>query len=365
VQGITEHTLGIGIQDNLVARIVDVGSNIPCEVKRDGFTNDGPTENIPVAVYQGEGKYTYENTLIGTLQIGPMESKPAKHHNFEVVFKIDENGLIYMTIIHVNEGKTYEAQFEQKTGVGGDKALIAFRKKLLNIYLSSHTVAAPPQPVEQAGGSNPIVPLPVQPDSGVVPQPVQADPQQQPQQPVPPAPQGVPPVQPDPGVVPQPVQAQPQQQPQPPVPPVQPEPGAVPQPVQSDPGQQPQQPVSSVPPGVPPVQPDPGVVPQPVQAQPQQPPQQPVPQVQSNVPPVQPAAPSDQVLDNIVEPVIPVPDEFKQVVRRSKKLLLKSFDQKLLDALNTFMNVLNSGATEDPLEEAGDDLADAYDDARK
>ena len=226
---ITEHSLGVGIQENLVSRIVEQGSNIPIEVKRGGYVNSGPATDIPVEVFQGEGKYTYENTLIGTLHIGPMEPKPAGEHKFEVIFKLDINGLLTMIILHLNENREYVAQFEQKTGVGGDDALIILRKKLLSLYAASSAQAPGSVPDGTATAEPAVVPPPV--PTQPAPAPSQTVPQPETQQPAaappPPPPQARPaqasapqtaaqPVQP--GVPPQPDSDSPQPQQVPPAP---------------------------------------------------------------------------------------------------------------------------------------------------
>jgi len=132
---ITEHSLGIGIDNDLVAHIIERGRILPAKQSKDGFTNKGPAEFIPVPIFQGESKYAFENTLIGTLNIGPMEPRPAGEHKFEVIFNIDKNGLVAMTINHLNEKKSYNAEFIQKTGIGGDEKLKIVRLKLLDMFL--------------------------------------------------------------------------------------------------------------------------------------------------------------------------------------------------------------------------------------
>ena len=175
VQLITEHSLGVGVQDERVSRIIDQGTNIPVSKKQGGFTNGGPTRVVQVPVYQGEGERTFENTLIGKLELGPMEEKPANFHNFEVTFSLDENGLLTLTVDHVNEGKTYQGKFEQKTGVGGVEALAPLRAKLQKQFKASTgqaaTAASPPSaPVRPVGApaappSAPVAPVSAQPVS--------------------------------------------------------------------------------------------------------------------------------------------------------------------------------------------------------
>ncbi len=80
----------------------------------------------------------------------------------------------------------------------------------------------------------------------------------------------------------------------------------------------------------------------------------------SPMPPNQPAATTAA----IVQPTVDVPAEFRQIVRRSSRLLLDGGSDKLRDALNRFVTLLNAGAANSELEEAGDLVADAYDECK-
>jgi hypothetical protein len=74
-------------------------------------------------------------------------------------------------------------------------------------------------------------------------------------------------------------------------------------------------------------------------------------------------APADTA-EEVVRPTVDVPDQFKQVVRRARKQLVKHADPDLQQAFNAFVSALNEGRPEEDLIELGDDLADAFDDAR-
>ena len=195
IRHITEHSLGVGVQNNMVSKIVDQGTNIPISETRGGYTNPGPYEYIDVLVYQGEGEYAFDNTLIGMLKIGPMELKPEGHHQFEVTFTLDENGLLSMAVHHINEGKRYEAKFEHKTGIGGREALAVVRNKLLPMYASTsalplpgatHTSASQVPPPSSAPSSQAVPPpaassaAPAPPDASA-----EAAPPSTPEQPAP------------------------------------------------------------------------------------------------------------------------------------------------------------------------------------
>jgi hypothetical protein len=280
-------------------------------------------------VFQGEGQFQHENTLIGTLQIGPMEPKPAQFHKFQVVFNLDKNGLLSMKIIHLNENKKiYEAHFDQRTGVGGDEALIAFRNRLLAMYAGSPSrVYEPPPP------SKPST-WPGYPYSD---------------------------------------QAQPKFAGTPPNPDVHqicgcgeqghvPSPGGHGLPGGSPPGAAKYPPTEVSMPGraaatVP--TPSGGAV-GPTSGQ--------APVASTTAQAAQAAqvpAPCDQGIHGFVEALVPVPEQFMQVVRRSRKQLNKKLDPRLLESLNVFIDALNRGVGGVERDVIGDDLADSFDAARK
>jgi molecular chaperone DnaK (HSP70) len=298
---ITEHSLGIGIQNNLVSRIIDMGTNIPASRRQSGYTNGGPVEHLDVAVYQGEGEYQYENTLIGTLKIGPMEPKPENTHQFDVTFSLDDNGLLSMTVHHLNEGKNYQGTFEQRTGVGGVDALTVRRTKLEGMYAGAHTAAsnravrAPAGPVSPASASAPGAPAATAPPAAPAAVAVTAAA-------VAPAAATIP----------------------------------------SPPGQ----------PGLPGPTGSRAVGVDSTSAR--------EPATSSNGASSTLAGGAD----GVIEPTAAIPEEFKSLVRRSQKLLLNGAAPRLLDAFNRFTSLLNAGEGGEALEEAGDHLADVYHDSR-
>lgn len=60
-----------------------------------------------------------------------------------------------------------------------------------------------------------------------------------------------------------------------------------------------------------------------------------------------------------------VKDEYKGILRRSRKQLLRRIDTDLVEAYNTFAKAVNEGRSEETVQDLADDLGDAYDDARR
>ena len=335
---IAEHPLGIMVQGGLFNKIVDEGTGVPVSVTQGGFINGGETTEIPVQVYQGEGEYVRDCTHIGELKIGPMEPKPKGHHNFEVTFSLDRNGLLSMAVHHLNTGRMFEAQFDQKTAVGGIEAQAAMHRKLLGMYgggLPQDAAQVTPPRAQTAAG-NRVPPAQVHPGAArqAPPVPVQPDPGQQ----VPPSP-----VPPGPGAETQATPAQPE------TPADNPYDGIFPTATENAVPPEPQ-PVKTGQPVVTPAHDSPGGA--------------------TGMPPAEapqisePAAPGKAAPTALAAFEVEVPAEYKQLVRRSQRQIGKQYNENLAIQFNRFATALNSGVTGDDLEDIGDDLADAFDDAR-
>jgi len=356
---ITEHSLSVGIQDNLVSRIVDQGTNIPVSVTRGGYTNPDFATELQVVVYQGEGKFQHQNTRIGVLQLKDIEARPANFHQFEVTFALDKNGLLTMTVFHRNANQMHQAKFDQKTGVP-ENDMKTIRARLLQVYASGPGSPIFPLPaVVSAPAAPPLPPAPPGPPTQAAPRPTA--------QATPPAPPAAPPPQPA---------HRPAAQAEPPPAPA-PAPAA---PAAILAG-------SSMPPGVP--QParevpaefrqafrrsvdllrkqgDPHLCQALVNF---------VTALNQGVSGDDLAEQGDAMADVFDEakrrpagPLRPnrdVPEQFKQTVRRAEKHLLKQPDARLLEAFNTFIAAFNAGTGEDDLVDLGDKLADLFDEVRR
>jgi molecular chaperone DnaK (HSP70) len=145
---ITEHSLGVAVQgptgEAVFDKLVDRGTVIPVSVTKKDYTNPGPVTDLVVRVYQGESAQLFENTLIGSLHLGPFEPREVGHHRFEVTFSLDRSGLLTVTVKHTNTGRDYEAKFEHETSVPmeGPTGLRVRRTRLLQMYLPGAQVGA-------------------------------------------------------------------------------------------------------------------------------------------------------------------------------------------------------------------------------
>ncbi|NUP38230.1 MAG: Hsp70 family protein, partial [Streptomyces sp.] len=162
---ITEHTLGVGVQDGKFNKLIKRGTKIPARQVRT-YTNPEQAHRIEAAIYQGEGEYIYDNTLIGTIHLDDIERRPAGYHEFEVEFRLDVNGLLGVQVTHTNTGREYQATFDQSTTIGHLDELAERRETLRQLFATVRPAgadaSAPPRAAHVVPGpAAPVVPGPV------------------------------------------------------------------------------------------------------------------------------------------------------------------------------------------------------------
>jgi molecular chaperone DnaK (HSP70) len=174
---ITEHTLGVGVQGGRSDALISRGTKIPASKKKT-YSNPALAEHIEASIYQGEGQYIYDNTLVGTVHLDDIEPRPEGYHRFEVEFSLDVNGLLGVQITHLNTGRDYQATFEQSTRIGKLDELAERRIALVRLFATTgRQPAEPAQQTPPAPGDQPIsvpAPISVPPPVGAAQQPATA-----------------------------------------------------------------------------------------------------------------------------------------------------------------------------------------------
>ncbi|MEV6349502.1 Hsp70 family protein [Actinoplanes sp. NPDC051851] len=140
---ITEHTLGLAVQNDRFDSLIPRGTRIPASRKK-VYTNPDMAERIAAVVYQGEGEYTFENALVGTVNLDDIEPRPEGYHRFEVEYTMTRNGLLEVAVQHLNTGRTFAAKFERSTEIGRHDELAERRALLVALYDPEGRVTAPP-----------------------------------------------------------------------------------------------------------------------------------------------------------------------------------------------------------------------------
>ncbi|TYB43955.1 Hsp70 family protein [Actinomadura chibensis] len=126
---ITEHTLGVGVEEHRFSPLIPRGEKIPTQRKRT-YTNQKDSQNVEIPIYQGESDVVFNNTRIGSILLDEIEPRPAGFHQFDVILTLDVNGLLEVKVHHVNVDREYEATFRQSTSIGRIDMLAESRLRL-------------------------------------------------------------------------------------------------------------------------------------------------------------------------------------------------------------------------------------------
>ncbi|GAA0276856.1 Hsp70 family protein [Cryptosporangium japonicum] len=134
---ITEHTLGIAAADdeesNKFSKLIHISSKIPASQTR-RYTNPDLADRVTVQVFQGEAPYVWDNERIGVVTIPEVDPQPKGFHDFDVTFALTVDGLLDVSVVHVNTGESYRASFDRSTAIGQKNELAARQDLLLRWY---------------------------------------------------------------------------------------------------------------------------------------------------------------------------------------------------------------------------------------
>jgi molecular chaperone DnaK (HSP70) len=90
----TCHALGIETAGGAFFPLINANRKTPCEQSQ-WFTSDSDgMTSLEINIYQGAAKLVKDNSLIGTVKIDGLPSRPAGKLDIEVIFKVgEEQGL--------------------------------------------------------------------------------------------------------------------------------------------------------------------------------------------------------------------------------------------------------------------------------
>jgi molecular chaperone DnaK len=146
LQDVTSHTLGILVNDQDFHRIIPKESRIPAEKTEGGFGNRGPSSSVDVLIYQGEDNVAFNNTLIGRLSIPLPEPKERGYWQFEVMFALNNDGLLNVLVTRKNDNQTFPLKVQ--CSVRSERRQLAESathiEEIMAGGLASAAAAAPP-----------------------------------------------------------------------------------------------------------------------------------------------------------------------------------------------------------------------------
>ena len=102
---VTPLSLGVEIKGGLFSRIIPRNTPIPCKASKTFTTTHDYQEKVAIRVYQGEREFCKDNIYLGELILDGILPAPAGVPKIEVVFEIDENGILNVEAIDKGTGK--------------------------------------------------------------------------------------------------------------------------------------------------------------------------------------------------------------------------------------------------------------------
>jgi molecular chaperone DnaK len=111
---VVSHTLGVGLAEDLYDPLIPKDHVIPHKVARPGYTTakDNQT-SILVPVYQGDNPKASLNHLCGQVVLDSITPEPKGHHQFEITFELDANGVFNGQLLHKQTGAIKEIKLDR------------------------------------------------------------------------------------------------------------------------------------------------------------------------------------------------------------------------------------------------------------
>ena len=124
---VTPLSLGIETFGDQFSRIIERNTSIPIR-KSQIFTTTAPFQrSVDVHVLQGESPRASQNKKLGTFRLTGIRRAPAGQPKIEVTFDIDANGIVHVSAMDVDTGKSQDIVITSKEGLSREEIDAAIR----------------------------------------------------------------------------------------------------------------------------------------------------------------------------------------------------------------------------------------------
>ncbi len=96
---------GIGMKDGVFSPIIERNTTIPAKKSQIFTTSEDNQMTIPIIVYQGEGKFTKDNTFLTSFELKHIPPAPKGVPKIEVSFDIDADDILNVSAKDLGTGK--------------------------------------------------------------------------------------------------------------------------------------------------------------------------------------------------------------------------------------------------------------------
>ncbi|KAJ2939975.1 hypothetical protein O0L34_g6681 [Tuta absoluta] len=103
---VTPLSLGIGVRGEIMAKLIDRNTTIPCRRVETFSTAVDNQQNVEVKVFEGERAMTRDNNLLGRFVLSGIALAPCGVTKIDVTFEINENGILEVSAVEQGTGKT-------------------------------------------------------------------------------------------------------------------------------------------------------------------------------------------------------------------------------------------------------------------
>ncbi|KAI5640827.1 hsp70 protein domain-containing protein [Phthorimaea operculella] len=103
---VTPLSLGIGVRGDIMAKLIDRNTTIPCRRVETFSTAVDNQQQVEVRVFEGERTMTRDNNLLGRFVLSGIALAPRGVTKIDVTFEINENGILEVSAVEQSTGKT-------------------------------------------------------------------------------------------------------------------------------------------------------------------------------------------------------------------------------------------------------------------